>query len=73
MRHESCEVRSSSGTMDQQGIIQREDKRFRRCICACLCPSQLAVDTSVPNMTYNASRNSTKFASCTPYFTSDVP
>jgi hypothetical protein len=32
----------SSGQLDQQSIIQRKDKRFRRCICALLRFGQLA-------------------------------
>jgi hypothetical protein len=58
--------------MDQQGIIQRKDKRFRRCICARLCPSQLAVNASVSSMTYNASRIWFNFASRTPCLTFDM-
>lgn len=33
----------SSGQLDQQSIIQRKDKRFRRCICALLHLCQLAL------------------------------
>jgi hypothetical protein len=33
----------SSGQLDQQSIIQRKDKRFRRCICALLRFGQRAL------------------------------
>lgn len=72
MRRKGYELRSSSGTTDQQGIVQKEDKRFRRCICARLQSSQLAVETSLQDTTHNAYPGTMEMASYRTYFTPDV-